>query len=817
MKRIICCLVFSLILCQVDAQDNTFDCNGDLIITLYNNSSIDGLTNAHNISVTGVQASFNDLTTFFDLKVNSTAFNSVDNYIYGIAGNDIIRLKSDGSYDNLGQPSYFPNIVRSFAGDFDSEGIFWIHERITKSFIGIDINNGLAEKAQLQLQWHSSTGNEGPFLNDIDDLVFDPLSPKTMYTYQRYGYNPAGTRGHLLRVDMDPDSPDYGFVFSEGPLSPSVIVHLGAMFFDSKGVLFGYGANTPAINQNQLIKIDRNPTEAITIATGPSATANDGCSCPFSMYLTKATEDSYNVCLSELMRFDYVIGNSSNIVPEGVVFQDSFPTGFEIVNIDFSEEFGVISPGTGVGTNRIEITDITFSNKQVDFSIYVRPNGQSGVYSIQADLTNLPARFGTRLVSDDPETFFNDDPTNFIVDYDFFPSNFDIGTDVQMCEGETANFVASIPLPGTEIIWNGSGIGTSFSTESPGMIVAEAVLGVCTAYDTVHVETIPYPEPNIGDDLLLCLGETTQLGVPMEEGMEYSWNTGQTSNVIDVSESGTYIIDVDNKGCRAQDTAEIVYVFEDYELGFEDVAICEGEPITIVATNPFDVSYSWIHSDGTISNDSILRLDNTTPDLNGTFSIEMEFLDCLYDNSFEVQVNPMPEIGLDEEITYDICDSIHLTAIADPLIDLSWSPADMIDCVDCSDVTAMITQDTYIEVTATDEIGCTATDSILVIIEDNGLGAPVHIPNVFSPNNDKQNDVFIVRPLCYEILEFKIYDRWGNMVYTKDMHPNTDSVEWDGYNQIGLCKNGVYAWYGLFRFVNSGAEVVMAGDVTLLR
>lgn len=816
MKQLIGFLVFSFCLCQLNGQDNTFDCNGDLIITLYGGNF--GNTNAHNISVTDDQATFNDLTTFLGLQVNSTAFNSVDQYIYGIAGNDIIRLKSDGSFDNLGKPSYFPNFISSAAGDFDSEGIYWLHERLTQTFIGVDINNGLQEKAQLQLQWHPSTGNTGPFLNIIDDIVFDPLQPNIMYTYQRYGDNSnPGTRGHLLRVDMDPASQDYGFVFSDGALSPDVIIHLGALFFDSKGVLFGYGGVVSSSIQNQLIKIDRNPTLAVTIAQGPTASANDGCSCPFSMYLTKATEDSYNVCISELMQFDYVIGNSSNIIPTGVVFRDSFPTGFEIVSMSFSEPFGNVASSTGIGTNKIEITDITFSNKQVTFSIYVRPSLVSGFYNIQADLTNLPERFGDRLVSDDPETFYNDDPTKFIVDYDFFPNNFSIGDDVIMCEGETANFTASLPLPGTEIIWNGSGLGTSYATDLPGQIVAEAVLGVCTAYDTVLVETVPYPEPNIGDDLLLCLGDSRELSVPSEPGILYTWNTGVFDSSIEVNESGTYILEVNDRGCKSQDTVEVIYVFEDYKFGFDDVKVCEGSPISLEANSPFPADYDWIYPDGSIVNDSIFDITNAIVDMTGTYSINMEYLECKYNTSFDVLVNPIPLIELEHEITYDICDSINLSVKADPTVDLTWTPAIPIDCPDCPDITAKITESTYFEVTATDEIGCSASDTIHVIIVDNGLGAPVHIPNIFSPNEDNHNDEFIIRPLCYEIKEFKIYDRWGNMVYTKDMQPNTDSVIWDGYNQLGLCKNGVYVWYGLFKFINSGEEKLLSGDITLIR
>jgi len=956
MKRILSFIALSLFLHHIDAQENTFDCNGDLIITLYGSGF--GNTNAYNISVTDDQATFNDLTTFNNLGVNSTAFNSIDNYIYGIAGNNIMRLKSDGSYDNLGKPAYFPFSINSAAGDFDSEGIYWIHERNTDSFIGIDVNNGLQEKAQLQLQWHPSSGNTGVFDNTIDDIVFDPLDPYSMYTYQRsYDTSDFGTRGHLLRADMDPTSPTYGFIFDEGLLDHNVIEHLGAMFFDSKGVLFGYGRGNGGFSQNQLIKIDRDPALAVTIATGPAASSNDGCSCPFSMYLTKATEDSYNVCLSELMKFDYVIGNSSNIVPTGVIFNDTFPTGFEIINIDFSENFGVITPSTGVGTNKIEITDITFNNKEVTFSIYVRPSPVSGFYNIQADLTNLPARFGTRLVSDDPETFYNDDPTKFVVDYEFFPDNFSIGNDIIMCEGEIANFLATVPLSGTEVTWNNSGIGNSYSTDQSGMIVAQAVLGGCTAYDTVmvevveypepeigadlefcygetrllivpenpdlvytwntgvfsnsievsesgtyilsvndrgcvaydtvEVETIPYPEPIIGDDLLLCLGDSEFLGVPENPDFSYTWNNGDNSNSIEVStsgtyilkvdnrgciaydtaiveivpypepeigddlvlclgetstlsvpanpnyfytwstgvfnhsievsESGTYILEVNNRGCKSLDTAEVIYVFEDYQLGFEDVAVCEGTHISIAINSPFQVNYNWIHPDGSTINDSMLSIENSVPDLSGTYTIEMDYLDCKYNNSFDVLINPIPLIELDQEITYDICDSIKLAVIADPLVDISWTPANVINCVGCRDINAMITQDTYFEVTATDDIGCFSKDSIHVIIEDTGLGAPVNIPNIFSPNDDTVNDEFIVRPLCYEIQEFKIFDRWGNMVYTKDMQPNSDTVKWDGYNQIGLCKNGVYVWYGRFKFINSGEEVLFSGDVTLIR
>ena len=305
--------------------------------------------------------------------------------------------------------------------------------------------------------------------------------------------------------------------------------------------------------------------------------------------------------------------------------------------------------------------------------------------------------------------------------------------------------------------------------------------------------------------------------MPEDPTLLYTWNTGVFDNSLEVNESGTYIIEVNDRGCKTQDTVEVIYVFEDYKLGFDDIAVCEGTPISIEANSPFQADYNWTTPDGSDFGDSLFYISNTNEDMSGIYSINMEYLDCKYNTSFEILINPIPLIELDSVITYDICDSINLTALVDPTVNLTWGPADLIDCPECPDIVANITKDTYFEVTAIDEIGCSATKSINVIIEDNGLGAPIHIPNIFTPNNDNQNDEFIVRPICYQINEFKIYDRWGNMVYTKDMHPNTDTVTWDGYNQLGLCKNGVYVWYGLFKFINSGEEVLLSGTVTLIR
>jgi len=810
-------LIFGLELPSSFAQNDMFDCNGDLIITLYGNTG--GITNAFNIDLDGTNASFGTLSSF-NIEVNSTGFNSQDGYIYGMSpfGN-VVRLKADGTFDDLGKPPGFPNTAFSAAGDFDANGIYWIHERLTSQFFAIDLES-FTIVDELQFQWHPSTGNSGAFTPDIDDLVFDPLDKTSMYTYHRnYDNTPnaSNTTGHLLRVDLDPTSDTYGFIFDEGQLDPQIIIHIGAMFFDSQGKLFGYGIDpneTPT--QNRLIRIDRDPAVAQIVARGPGASSNDGCSCPFSLYVTKATDDNYSVCISDLMQFDYVIGNSSNVTPDGITFTDSFPTGFEIVDIQFSEEFGRVVPGTGIGTNKLTIEDIDFANQEVQFTVLVRPTLESNFYSIQAELTDLPARFGDVILSDDPESLASNDPTFFVVDYEQFQTVFEVGEDVTICDGEVAEFTATLPLPGTDVVWNTGAQGISIQSDETETLIATASLGVCLATDTVDVTVLPYPEVSLGEDQEPCIGDEVVLRALTDPDFDYEWSSGQLSPDISAGSSGLYIVTVSNQQCTTIDSISIAYTFEEFADLFLDTAICEGTSITFDSNNELGAAPSWTFPDGSSSTSQIIDIPAVTLNDAGEYQVLLEANDCILDRSFDLDVNAQPVLEVDREVVFDICDSITVDiANFDPTNNVIWTPSDILACPECPRTSAVTTSDTWLTVTVEDEIGCTTTDSVYLDIIDEGLGDPIHIPNIFTPNDDRNNDFFIVLPLCYRIETFKIYDRWGNLVYVKPAGDTT--VRWDGYfrNQVG--EMGVYTWFGEFTFVNTSESVIVSGDVTLVR
>ncbi|MFT4677923.1 MAG: gliding motility-associated-like protein [Flavobacteriales bacterium] len=89
---------------------------------------------------------------------------------------------------------------------------------------------------------------------------------------------------------------------------------------------------------------------------------------------------------------------------------------------------------------------------------------------------------------------------------------------------------------------------------------------------------------------------------------------------------------------------------------------------------------------------------------------------------------------------------------------------------------------------------------------------PIFVPDVFSPNNDGKNDILYVRGAGIEGMNFMIFDRWGENVFTST---NPD-FGWDGQFRGKPMPTAVYVYY-LTVSIDSGVRKVIKGDITLVR
>lgn len=116
---------------------------------------------------------------------------------------------------------------------------------------------------------------------------------------------------------------------------------------------------------------------------------------------------------------------------------------------------------------------------------------------------------------------------------------------------------------------------------------------------------------------------------------------------------------------------------------------------------------------------------------------------------------------------------------------------------------------------AVDSNGCNDTVYLPLIIDDGsiiGEDGIIAIPTGFTPNYDTYNDVLYVRGGPFLEFSFKVFNEWGNEVFSTSL----PSEGWDGVFNGQEQPPGVYV-YILRGVTEDGQMVEMSGEVTLMR
>lgn len=140
-----------------------------------------------------------------------------------------------------------------------------------------------------------------------------------------------------------------------------------------------------------------------------------------------------------------------------------------------------------------------------------------------------------------------------------------------------------------------------------------------------------------------------------------------------------------------------------------------------------------------------------------------------------------------------------------------------VDTPECSMIWVKPYQTNTYRVEVTDENGCRGEARVRVeVTKPRG----VYVPTGFSPNGDLNNDLLVVYGKSRQlrkVLDFRVYDRWGELVYQdKNFDANDETRGWDGQFRGKECNPGVYVWYVEVEYQDGYIEA-LKGDVTLIR
>jgi gliding motility-associated-like protein len=100
---------------------------------------------------------------------------------------------------------------------------------------------------------------------------------------------------------------------------------------------------------------------------------------------------------------------------------------------------------------------------------------------------------------------------------------------------------------------------------------------------------------------------------------------------------------------------------------------------------------------------------------------------------------------------------------------------------------------TRYELTIIDTSGCVGSDFVDIIVERQ---VNIFIPNIFSPNGDGSNDVFKIEAdeTVMRVLDFQVFNRWGENVFTATDFAPADEIGWDGSFGTAIAPIGVYVY-----------------------
>lgn len=317
----------------------------------------------------------------------------------------------------------------------------------------------------------------------------------------------------------------------------------------------------------------------------------------------------------------------------------------------------------------------------------------------------------------------------------------------------------------------------------------------------------------------------------------YQWSTvdgvivsGETSLNPVVSEAGIYTLVVTNtvNGCTSSTDVLVRRDPNVPEAMNFDVRnlICHGDladfsVIEVIGGTP---PYLYALDNGPLTAENIFR--DLQP---GEYMITVQDANgCELTETLIIEDVPEMSLSLPEDIQLVLGDGAQGTRIiaqmnppVDSTYEVIWSPTDFL-IFDGNPLAPLISDSIYgtvnYNLTIINRWGCLVSDDILVHVEKP---REVFIPNVFSPNNDGNNDfVWISGGRDVErVISFLIFNRWGEKVYeVRNFDPRTfdPANGWDGSFRGQQANPAVYVYVAEIEFID-GEILIYKGDITLVR
>lgn len=422
------------------------------------------------------------------------------------------------------------------------------------------------------------------------------------------------------------------------------------------------------------------------------------------------------------------------------------------------------------------------------------------------------------------------------------PPDSRLGTFIDICQGNA--IILDAQNFGSTYLWSTGDTTRRISVEQEGMYYVD-IENPCGFYrDSIEVFVVEPVRRDLGNDTVLCEGDTFLLDAGNERGRaSFAWSTGDTTQVISVTETGKYYVTISNACGFRVDTINITFLGPPV-FSLDSVYRCVSmESIRVRGPIGDGLTYQWstgqTQQEVNIGDTGMywLTVDNGCFTYTDTFWLVEEYpLDIFIGNdttlcegeSLTLTVQYVPQrlsvrwntghfgrsLTVDKPGNYvalvrNTCGEFYDTVRVRYDEPLSPDPIERFFCWgntyeynlslqrhqrsvlwydgDTSMIREFDKGGSY-DYQLTNACG---TFFQTLELSEEFCDCPFYVPNAFTPDGDGINDFFKYGFECSILrFEIRIFSRWGNMVF----YSNNENTYWDGTNNGTPLPTGAYTY-----------------------
>lgn len=164
----------------------------------------------------------------------------------------------------------------------------------------------------------------------------------------------------------------------------------------------------------------------------------------------------------------------------------------------------------------------------------------------------------------------------------------DLGSDIEACAGDTVTL--HYEREGAAYRWSDDSTESSLTVTETGVYTLHLTADSVTYVDSVFVNFLPYPEPDLGEDVQLC--DEAFYAIEAGAAEYYRWNDGTQNSFLLVTETGNYAVAASNGSCTVRDTLRVEFSRIPTDILGADGSICPQTTRLLDAFYP-QAEYLW--------------------------------------------------------------------------------------------------------------------------------------------------------------------------------------------------------------------------------